>query len=212
MNRDFPVGVSAALTRRLADWLEKTPDERLPVTARPASTVMVVRDRAGRNEPASPGKPAEGGSPPGRPAEGGSPVEVFMLHRVSTMAFAPDTLVFPGGGVDPRDGDETVPWRGANDVLWAGRLGCTAHQAREFVCAAVRELFEETGVLLAGPKHGDELVDSRDWQDVRAALESREISLAHLLRERGLVLRSDLMRAESHWITPVFEGRHLGHE
>lgn len=186
MRRDFPMGSHPALLDRAKAWLATAPAERTPVPIRNAATVMVVRDRTSGS---------------------GGPVEVFMIHRVSSMVFAPDTLVFPGGGVDHRDGDQSIPWRGANDVLWAGRLGCTAHEAREFVCAAVRELFEETGVLLAGPADGDDLVDTASWVAERAALEARELSLATLLRERHLVLRSDLMRAEAHWVTPEFEAR-----
>ncbi len=202
MIRDFPVGASPALTARLTQWLELAPEQRHPVEVRLAATVMIVRDRA-------PGDPGDPGHPRDPRDPSGGPVEVFMLHRASTMAFAPDTLVFPGGGVDPRDGDESIPWRGANDLLWSARLGDTPKHARMFVCAAIRELFEETGVLLAGPAHSDELVDSGtpEWQEIRGQLVSRQISLAHVLHERRLVLRSDLLRAEAHWVTPEFEAK-----
>jgi 8-oxo-dGTP pyrophosphatase MutT (NUDIX family) len=73
----------------------------------------------------------------------------------------------------------------------------------------VREVFEECGVLLAGPD-ADSVVDDVsgvDWQADRAALLSREVSLSELLVRRGLVLRSDLLRARAHWITPEFERR-----
>lgn len=197
--RDYPVATLKVVADQLDAWLALPPEQRIPATPRLAATVMVVREK-----PAGAGIPAAG-----MPAERASSVEVFMIHRVSTMAFAPDTMVFPGGGVDPRDGDEKVPWRGANDVLWAGRLGSTPEQARMLVCAAVRELFEETGVLLAGPRDSDDLVEPAgpEWAGLRAALVAGELSLAHLLHERDLVLRSDLLRGEAHWITPEFEPR-----
>jgi 8-oxo-dGTP pyrophosphatase MutT (NUDIX family) len=47
---------------------------------------------------------------------GQSTVEVFMLRRVSQMAFAPSTMVFPGGGVDVRDGEQALPWAGPSPV------------------------------------------------------------------------------------------------
>ena len=71
------------------------------------------------------------------------------------MAFAGGMCVFPGGGVDPRDyADELVErglWAGPSPAEWAERLGVDEPKARALVCAAVRETFEESGVLLAGP-------------------------------------------------------------
>ena len=90
-----------------------------------------------------------------------STVEVFMLRRVSQMAFAPSTMVFPGGGVDDRDGDEGLPWAGPSPVQWGARLGCSAAEAQMFVAAAIREVFEECGVLLAGPSAGGPLARRR---------------------------------------------------
>ena len=67
------------------------------------------------------------------------------------MDFAGGMCVFPGGGVDPRDFDADVAWAGPAPAEWAERLGCDEEMARALVCAAVRETFEESGVLLAGP-------------------------------------------------------------
>jgi 8-oxo-dGTP pyrophosphatase MutT (NUDIX family) len=156
------------------------------VAARSAATVMILRDRHGAN---------------------GSVVEVFMLRRVSTMEFAPRMMVFPGGGVDPRDADPSLPWAGPSPAQWGRLLLADEAIARELVVAAVREVFEECGVLLAGPDVdsvvGD--VSGPAWQAERERLLSREISLAQMLISRGLVLRSDLLRARAHWITPEFE-------
>src|SRR3984885_1911124 len=81
--------------------------------------------------------------------------------------------------------------------------------ARALVCAAVRETFEESGVLLAGETAGTVVADptSDDWERDRNALLDRSLSLAELLARRHLVLRSDLLRSWSRWITPVIEPR-----
>jgi 8-oxo-dGTP pyrophosphatase MutT (NUDIX family) len=77
------------------------------------------------------------------------------------------------------------------------------------VCAAVRETFEECGVLLAGAGPGEVVTDLSDpsWEVDRAGLVSRDLALADLLHRRGLRLRSDLLTAWSRWCTPVFEPR-----
>lgn len=141
--------------------------------------------------------------------DGVSGVEVFMLRRVSSMEFAPRAWVFPGGGVDPRDDAPDLPWAGPSATEWAQRLGCDESLARSMVAAAVREVFEECGVLLAGPTADTVVADLRapEWDDERAALLAREQSLSQLLLRRGLVLRSDLLGVRARWVTPPFEPR-----
>jgi len=188
--RDFPAG---ELGERAAAWLAGQRHE--PVEPKRAATVMLVRDGSSRPE---------------------QHVEVFMLRRVASMAFAPRMWVFPGGGVDPRDDEQDLPWAGPAAAEWADRLGCDrAHAgggeglARALVCAAVREVFEECGVLLAGPSDNTLVADLRDpeWDRERAALLAREQSLSELLLRRRLVLRSDLLSAQGRWLTPAFEKR-----
>lgn len=137
---------------------------------------------------------------------GGS--EVYLLRRQTSMAFAGGMCVFPGGGVDPRDFDHAVAWAGPSPAEWASRLGVDEPMARALVCAAVRETFEESGVLLAGTAESvvaDTTAD--DWEADRVALEKRELSLTDFLDRRGLVLRTDLLGAWAGWLTPVFEPR-----
>jgi 8-oxo-dGTP pyrophosphatase MutT (NUDIX family) len=157
---------------------------REPAEPRPAATVMFVRD-------------------------GATGLEVFMLRRVATMAFAPRTMVFPGGGVDPRDADPRLPWAGPAPSEWAQRLATDEATARELVAAAVREVFEECGVLLAGPSPVSVVADvsGAHWHEQRARLLDRSLSLAEVLIAHDLVLRSDLLAYRAHWITPVFEPR-----
>jgi 8-oxo-dGTP pyrophosphatase MutT (NUDIX family) len=138
-----------------------------------------------------------------------APFEVYLLRRVPTMAFAASMYVFPGGGVDPRDATVHPGWAGPSPAEWAARLRLEESVARSVVCAAVREVFEESGVLLAGADVdtvvGD--VSGADWERARLALISRELGFAEFLADNGLVLRSDLLAAWSRWITPEFEPR-----
>jgi 8-oxo-dGTP pyrophosphatase MutT (NUDIX family) len=144
---------------------------------------------------------------PAEPASAG--VEVYMLRRMPSMAFAPGASVFPGGSVDPRDADAEVAWAGP-DVADLGRaIDAPPALARALACAAVRETFEESGVLLAGPSAQTVVADTTgpDWEQDRNALLDRSLSLAEMLRRRGLVLRCDLLLPWSRWITPVVEER-----
>jgi len=156
-----------------------------PVTPRDAATVMLLRD-----------------SPSGR-------LEVYMLRRQASMAFAAGAMVFPGGSVDPRDADEQLGWAGPDAAEWGRIFDAPPELARALVCAAVRETFEESGVLLAGPSADSVVEDttSDEWEADRLALLDRSVSLAGLLTRRGLVLRADLLRPWSRWITPVMEPR-----
>lgn len=146
-------------------------------------------------------------------------LEVYFLRRVVGMAFAGGMAVFPGGGVDQRDFPEgeshaddighDMGWAGPSQQDWADRLGTDVALARALVCAAVRETFEESGVLLAGPT-ADTVVDDTtgdDWEADRQALEARDLSLSDFLRNRELLLRSDLLTPWACWVTPVFEPR-----
>jgi 8-oxo-dGTP pyrophosphatase MutT (NUDIX family) len=135
--------------------------------------------------------------------------EVYYMRRQASMDFAGGMCVFPGGRVDPRDFDTTVGWAGAPPSAWAARLGCDEETARALVCAAVRETYEESGVLLAGTSDTSVVADTTadDWEADRVALESRELSMTDFLNNRGLVLRTDLLGVWAAWLTPIFEPR-----
>jgi 8-oxo-dGTP pyrophosphatase MutT (NUDIX family) len=140
---------------------------------------------------------------------GGAGPEVYLLQRQASMEFASGMYVFPGGGVDLRDFDTTVAWAGPAPADWATRLGTGEETARALVCAAVRETFEESGVLLAGQHPDDVVADTTgaEWEADRVALEARDLAMTDFLNRRGLVLRSDLLGAFAGWLTPVFEPR-----
>jgi 8-oxo-dGTP pyrophosphatase MutT (NUDIX family) len=134
---------------------------------------------------------------------------VHMLRRRASMAFAGGAYAYPGGGVDPRDDERQIRWAGPTRAWWASRLDVDETSAQAIVCAAVRETYEEAGVLLAGPTPDTVVGDTtgEGWEADRAALVARDVSFAEFLDRRGLVLRSDLLGAWARWITPEFEPR-----
>ncbi|MBA2574848.1 MAG: NUDIX hydrolase [Nocardioidaceae bacterium] len=183
---------------------------REAVVARGSSTVMLLRSKVGAGSHDSNAARSMSGSSasiPGSSAEPG--IEVYVLRRHARMAFAAGMYAFPGGAVDERDFDEGLAWAGPSPAEWAQRLACEEFEARGLVCAAVRETFEESGVLLAGA-HDDGLVTDTtgaDWERDRLALIDRSLALSDFLVQRALVLRTDLLGAWAHWITPEFEPR-----
>jgi 8-oxo-dGTP pyrophosphatase MutT (NUDIX family) len=142
--------------------------------------------------------------------DGTAGIEVYLLRRVSSMAFAAGMTVFPGGSVDSRDAHvPDTSWAGPSPQEWAAPLGADLDLARALVCAAVRETFEESGVLLAGRSSGDVVDDTRgdDWESDRLSLIDRSLPFAALLDQRGLVVRTDLLQPWGHWVTPDVESR-----
>ena len=166
---------------------EQAPRDSTDVAPKDASTVILIRDAAA--DAASPG------------------IEVFLLRRVKGMAFAGGMTVFPGGGVDPSDAAAEVDWAGPSVDWWAERFSTDAARAKALVCAAVRETFEECGVLLAGPSADTVVADTSRYAQSRTQLEKRELSFSDFLKRENLVLRADLLRPWANWITPVGEGR-----
>jgi 8-oxo-dGTP pyrophosphatase MutT (NUDIX family) len=191
------IGGRGQLGERALEILAGT---RAPVRPRDAATVMLLR-------PAAP--PRGSGNGDGDGDGDGDGIEVYMLRRKSSMAFAPGAFVFPGGSVDARDADDQVAWAGPDPAEWGQVFDAPPELARALVCAAIRETFEESGVLLAGPSADSVVADTtaEDWEADRNALIDRSLSLAEMLARRGLVLRSDLLRPWSRWITPVIEER-----
>lgn len=137
----------------------------------------------------------------------GPGVEAFLLRRTDALEFAPGACVFPGGSVDERDGDGQIGWAGRSPEEFAGWLNTSAERARTLVCAAVRETFEESGVLLAGPSPTELVQDSATLALDRRSLLEGSCSLAELLSRRGLVLRADLLTPWARWVTPEFSPR-----
>ncbi|WP_456697782.1 NUDIX hydrolase [Aeromicrobium sp. P5_D10] len=170
------------LPERLRDSAANPP--QTPVQPRDASTIVVVRD-------------------------GDDGIEAYLMRRQTSMAFAAGMYVFPGGGLMATDSHPDIPWFGPDAEEWGRRFGCEPDLARGLVVAAVRETFEETGILLAGPD-GETIVSDTtgdEMEAARVALDAGELAFADFLNDRGLVLRADLLGAWAHWITPEFEPR-----
>ena len=158
--------------------MSETPES---VPLRPAATVMLVRDAdAGR-------------------------IEVFMVRRAVRAAFAAGLYVFPGGRVDDADGGQDLAAfvAGLDDATASAKLGIPSGGLAYWV-AAIRECFEEVGLLLARPT-GAGGVPPTDGD--RSAVHSGELSMTELCRRLGVVLDAAALRYVSHWVTPVGESK-----
>lgn len=124
-------------------------------------------------------------------------LELFMVVRHHQIDFASGALVFPGGKVDPADFDPALAPR-----LHAAHADTTL---RAMQVAAIRESFEECGVLLARPEGSDSLIDGQRiaaLEPFRKALNDGDISITDFLTREKLVLACDQLHHFAHWITP----------
>ncbi len=126
-----------------------------------------------------------------------SALEVFMVVRHHQIDFASGALVFPGGKVDPQDDDAALSAHcdGASDVA----------ATRAIQIAAIREAYEECGVLLARPVGDEKLVAGTrlaKLEPFRDRIHSGEIRFLTFLEEQDLRLACDLLVPFAHWITP----------
>jgi 8-oxo-dGTP pyrophosphatase MutT (NUDIX family) len=131
-------------------------------------------------------------------------VEAYLQRRHTSLAFAGGMHAFPGGRVDAGD-DAAVPaWWGPQPPAWGERFGSDVRTAAAHVVGVVRELFEETGVLLAAPQHEDPT-----WPDEadRASVAAGHLPVAELLDRHRLALDCRDLRGWSVWVTPRFETR-----
>lgn len=128
--------------------------------------------------------------------DGAGGLEVFMVRRHEGIEYLGGSLVFPGGRVD--EGDREIA--AAYDTL-----GLPLESVALRI-AAIRETFEEAGVLLARPVGTDHLISTErlaDFAHARHALHERTLEFADLLRAEKLVLAPDLLVPYAHWITPI---------
>lgn len=127
--------------------------------------------------------------------EGDSALEVFMVVRHHQIDFASGALVFPGGKVDPRDYDVRARCSG----------GAEEDEQLSFQVAAIREAFEECGILLARPKNSNQLITGerlKTLEHYRDPLAKGELGIGEFLETEDLTLACDLLVPYSHWITP----------
>jgi len=146
------------------------------VAPRPASTILLLRDGAAGE------------------------IEVFMMVRHYEIDFNSGALVFPGGSVDASD-NEII----ARPELYSGGEGLDA-AALSFRIAAVRETFEESGILLARPQGAAALVDAKRAAEIeaghRADLCDGKTTFPKVLADNGMSLALDQLVPYAHWITP----------
>ena len=157
------------------------PDVLLP---RPAATVTLVRD-----------------TPRG--------FEVLMMQRNFQSVFMPGMHVFPGGAVDRHDSSEDIAalCTGLTDADASRKLGIASGGLAYWI-AAIRESFEEAGILLACNDQGEivtleDTVRAERFHSYRSRVEHGEHPLSDMLRDEGLQLPLQQMTYFSHWITPI---------
>lgn len=154
-----------------------------PAACRDASTVVIVSEERGG-------------------------AEILMMKRPGSMKFAAGAYVFPGGRVDEADSDPRIGWHGTPPEEFGAKLGASPDAARALVVAAVRETYEESGILLAGTPDSEPVIPSGpEWDADCAAVRAGELSFPDLLATRGLVILADRIVPWARWITPVVEPR-----
>jgi len=128
----------------------------------------------------------------------GQGLQVWLMRRLETLAFAAGAHVFPGGSVDPSD-DDRLPLAGGTLDGVASVMGAAPDRAQRLLAAAVRETFEECGLVLAtGPKTG--AWSSADRDDLLAG----RVSVASLMRRDDAVLDLRRFLPWAWWLTPYF--------
>jgi 8-oxo-dGTP pyrophosphatase MutT (NUDIX family) len=156
-----------------------------PLVPRDAATIMLVRDAV----------------------IGSGAMQVLMLRRNSQSAWVGGAHLFPGGAVDPEDGSEaTAQVCAGRDDAEASRILGIEHGGRSFFVAAVRECFEEAGILLAlaggEPLSFADAEVARRFVEHRRQLNADETSLAGICALEDVELDLDRVCYFSHWITP----------
>jgi 8-oxo-dGTP pyrophosphatase MutT (NUDIX family) len=175
------------LPERFAENVRHPPP--VPVAPRPAATIALMRD-------------------------GDEGVEILLLRRVRTAGFVPGAYVFPGGRVDRSDAEDEVVRHldGLDAGSAAARLGLAGADppALAYYLAAVREAFEETGILVASGADGrapPTAAEDPGVDALRADLMGDRITFARVLERMGCRLDGGAVEYLAHWITPEPEPR-----
>ncbi|MBW2280424.1 MAG: NUDIX hydrolase [Deltaproteobacteria bacterium] len=153
----------------------------MPVQPLPASTVILIRD--GSRSP-----------------------EVLMLERHGKSDFLPDMYVFPGGRVEESDYALSDRVQGLTDRGAAALLTTVdPDHAMGFVVAAIRETWEESGILLASRRGSDQLIGGEHAAELsrhRLEVQAGSRSFRDLVESEDLILAADRLAVHGHWITP----------
>lgn len=176
------------LPQGFAESLDRDPAD--PVPTRPAATILLLRD-------------------------GTEGLETLMLRRTRRSGFVPGAYVFAGGRVDRADGDPRVVERlgGLTPDQAAHRLGLpqdASPPAVAYYAAALREAFEETGLLVgtgAGGAPAPSAGEDPAVAQIRDLLLADEIGFAEALDRLEVSVDAASVEYVAHWITPVQEPR-----
>jgi len=161
----------------------------MPAEARDAASLILLRDR---------------------PSGGG--VEVLMVKRHARSGFAGDMQVFPGGAVDEGDCGEGIAelcdGLGVEEAMSIISDAPDPARALGFFVAAIRETFEEAGILLAREASGELVSFTGERADhiisYRDAIREEKLSFNEMIAREGLKLAVDSLVYFAHWITPEF--------
>lgn len=143
-----------------------------------------------------------------RPADGA--FEIFLVRRHDNVAFMGGAHVFPGGRVDDADRtDDAGQWCDGVDAAVERMRDVSAEEAVAFHVAAIRELFEEAGVLLARRHDRIVHIDERDqhWRSLRHDLLEQRLTMRALAEREQVRLALDTLALFAHWVTPDVETR-----
>jgi 8-oxo-dGTP pyrophosphatase MutT (NUDIX family) len=163
--------------------MNKVMSKGVPAIPRPASTVLLLREQSGE-------------------------FEVFLLRRHQKSVFMAGNYVYPGGTVDKSDNDEDVLTRCVPSPSETGNEA--AHSVPDLLgyrIAAIRELFEEAGVLLAYREDGTPFrlfneSERERFLGYRKELNEGRVTLSQLAAQENLLLALDHLFYYTHWITP----------
>ena len=176
-----------SLPEGFAEHVDRPPIS--PALPRPAATVVLLR-----------------------PSNRGP--EVLLLRRNRTVGFVPGAYVFPGGRVETDDAAPDVLARlhGLSVEQAADRLRLYGQgpSAIAYYVAAIREAFEETGILVGSGPAGDPTASAASSPDMRAAqiqLHRGERTFAEILTGLDATLNGGAVEYIAHWITPQVEPR-----
>ena len=136
--------------------------------------------------------------------DGDNGLETILTYRPGTSPLG--VVAFPGGTALPGD-DESASWVGPGADYWQDQFHFSdVAQARRSVMAAVRESFEETGILLAGEDEQDvvERSSTPELMAWREAVAAQDKSFSDFLTSSGLSVRADLLRPVARWQSPDF--------
>jgi 8-oxo-dGTP pyrophosphatase MutT (NUDIX family) len=160
--------------------------KKTPATPVPAATIMLLRETS-------------------------SSPEVLMLERHAASEFLPDLYVFPGGRVDPGDHEMADRVGGLTAEQASARAQSVAPEtALGFFVAAIRETFEEAGVLLARHRGEQGLIGGELASELsahRLDVQAGKQSLREIVEAHDLELAADCLAVHAHWITPAIVPR-----